>query len=754
MEKLSNIAVKYRWSILIIVSLLTIFFGYQLQSIKVDSNVVNSLPKDNPVVSLFNEVGERFGGNQMGIIILEAGNVLDPEVLKHIQQITDTLADTGSILSVTSLTNMMNINVDGDNFEVGNLINSSNRPKNREESDKLKDEITANKMVAGTLISEDATATTIIFTFEDGVDAEAASGVIMDKIENLHLPEKYYFAGSSFMTQYVAEVVSHDLVTLIPISFFLIALILYLSFHTIRGITLPLLTAGLAIIWAMGIFGLAGLNLSMVSNNVPIIILAVGSAYAIHVLNRVNQCEIKDTKRAIAKALSFMIVPVILTALTTMVGFLSFIFGAYLKMIRDFGLLAALGTFFAAVLALSFVPALLAVLPPKKIRTGKILSGKNASLLTDRFLIPVNRLVIRHRYRVLTGWILFFMISVIGIFMIKRSVSVSGYFKAHHPVSIAEKIMAEKFGGSKPVFVVFKGNMQSPEVLKAMRETEKFMKNGQYISSTQSIADIVAKLNMAMGGKDEIPDEEATISQLWFLLGQQERLNRLVTPDLDQGIIVAKYIDSEDNNVGHFETDMKAYFKEHASEAFTVQMTGMPFVNAQLDKSLLRSQTMSLIIAVILVIVLVSLIFLSFVKGLYGSLPIIATIGILYGIMGWTGIPLNIVTVLVASIAMGIGIDYSIHFISHFNHSLKIYGSVESAVEETILVSGKAIMINFISVSAGFLVLIFSDLVPMIYFGILIALSMLGSSMGALTLLPSIILIGNKNREAEKKHES
>jgi predicted RND superfamily exporter protein len=110
--------------------------------------------------------------------------------------------------------------------------------------------------------------------------------------------------------------------------------------------------------------------------------------------------------------------------------------------------------------------------------------------------------------------------------------------------------------------------------------------------------------------------------------------------------------------------------------------------------------------------------------------------------------------VLVASIAMGIGIDYSIHFISHFNHSLKIYGSVESAVEETILVSGKAIMINFISVSTGFLVLVFSDLVPMIYFGILIALSMLGSSMGALTLLPSIILIGNKKRGVEKKHES
>lgn len=195
---------------------------------------------------------------------------------------------------------------------------------------------------------------------------------------------------------------------------------------------------------------------------------------------------------------------------------------------------------------------------------------------------------------------------------------------------------------------------------------------------------------------------------------------------------------------------MQSWFKAHTSDDYTVEITGMPFVNEQLDKSLIRSQLASLAIAIVLVIALVSLMFSSFIKGLYASLPIISTIAILYGIMGLTGIPLNIVTVLVASIAMGIGIDYSIHFISHFNHSLKKYRAVQPAIEETMLFSGKAIMINFISVSAGFLVLVFSELVPMIYFGVLIALSMLGSSMGALTLLPAIILIENKRYKTQK----
>jgi predicted RND superfamily exporter protein len=116
--------------------------------------------------------------------------------------------------------------------------------------------------------------------------------------------------------------------------------------------------------------------------------------------------------------------------------------------------------------------------------------------------------------------------------------------------------------------------------------------------------------------------------------------------------------------------------------------------------------------------------------------------------MGYTGIPLNIATVLVASIALGIGIDYSIHVITHFNDSLKKGASITDALEETIRISGKAIIINVISVSVGFLVLLFSEMVPLQYFGLLIFLSMVGSGLSALTLLPVILILKNKGRSA------
>jgi hypothetical protein len=165
-----------------------------------------------------------------------------------------------------------------------------------------------------------------------------------------------------------------------------------------------------------------------------------------------------------------------------------------------------------------------------------------------------------------------------------------------------------------------------------------------------------------------------------------------------------------------------------------------------MDRSLISSQLGSLAIALLFVIIIVGAILRSFAAGIYAAIPIVSAIIILFGVMGYTGIPLNIATVLVASIAMGIGIDYSIHVITHFNHSIKNGATIHQALNETIGISGKAIVINVISVSAGFLVLLFSEMVPLQYFGLLICLSMVGSGLSALTFLPVILILANRGR--------
>jgi hypothetical protein len=172
----------------------------------------------------------------------------------------------------------------------------------------------------------------------------------------------------------------------------------------------------------------------------------------------------------------------------------------------------------------------------------------------------------------------------------------------------------------------------------------------------------------------------------------------------------------------------------------------MPFIETTMDRSLINSQIGSLAIAILFVILIVGVILRSLTAGIYATIPIVTTIIFLFGVMGYTGIPLNIATVLVASIAMGIGIDYSIHVITHFNNSVRRGATISEALNNTLEISGKAIIINVISVSSGFIVLLFSEMVPLQYFGLLICLSMVGSGLSALTFLPLILILAHRAR--------
>jgi uncharacterized protein len=743
MERMFKNILKFRWLILFLVFALTVFLAIQIPRIRINSDVVSSLPDNDPDAVLFKKIGSKFGGNKTGMVILETDNVYRTDVLEHVKQITDTLKEIEGISSVTSLTNIMHVNEGADGMEIGQLVDENNLPDTPEELSLLRQRVLSGENYKGTIVSEDGTTAIIVFSIADDADIQLLANTVKGKSGALGLPEKIYYAGSPMMITSIAHLISADLTRLLPVAFLLITLVLFLGFRSLRGVIIPLLTATLSIIWVIGIMALTGSEMSMVTNNIPIVLLAVGTAYAIHVLNRIDQ-EKEDLNRSVIIAMAYVFIPVLLAALTTMAGFISFIFGSYLKMIRDFGIYTALGTFFALLLSLFFVPALISAFKWKN--RDKTLEKWEAgkSFFTDHFKTPLQNLVFGHTKGILATWVVLTIIGIGGIFLIKRNVDVRNYFRKGDPTRIAEDIMTRSFGGSKPVFVHFKGDVQSPEFLEKMLKTEEYMKHEKCIVSTQSVADLIVEINAAFGEGRKIPADKAMIEQLWFMLDGNENVQKFVSEDLDEAIIIAKYMSAGSNTKKEFENYMNGFIKENSTPECSIQITGMPFIEANMDRSLINSQIASILIAVLVVIIIVSAILRSFKAGIFAATPIISTILILFGIMGFTGIPLNIATALVASIAMGIGIDYSIHVITHFNHSLKDGATVAVAMEETIGISGKAIVINVISVSIGFIVLLFSEMVPLQYFGLLIFLSMVGSGFSALTFLPAILILSHR----------
>lgn len=750
MESIYKAILKIRWIIILLVISTTVFFGYQITNIRINSDVISSLPDDDPDAVLLKKIGAQFGGNKMGMIILECDNIFTTEVLEHVRQITDSVKEIQGVSSVTSLTNMMDIKEGEDGMEIGKLVDEDNIPDSPEELNLLKERVLSKEMYKGAIVSEDGTATVIIFSIYDDADIQALAKAVKSKTESLHLPERIYYAGAPMLITSIAHLISSDLTRLLPIAFLLIALVLFFGLRSVRGVVLPLLTATISVIWVIGIMALLGSEMSMVSNNIPIILLAIGTAYSIHVLNRIDQVK-ENRNAAIRIAMVSVTIPVILAALTTITGFVSFIFGSYLTMIRDFGVYTALGTFISLLLSLFFIPALLSSFswsnkssPADAVETGK-------SYFTDFLIFPLQKLLYKHTKGILYAWIIMTLASIGGIFLIQRNVDIRNYFRKGNPTRVAEDIMTTKFGGTKPIFVLFKGDIQSPEVLNTMLLTEEYMKKSPGVTNTQSVADLIVEINAALGEGRKIPDEKDKIEQLWFLLDGNESMKKFVSANQDEAVIISKFMLPENKSKIEFDKYMKQFISKHSTPSCTIQITGMPFIDVTMDRSLINSQLGSLSIAILFVIIIVGGILRSFKAGIFAAIPIVSTILILFGVMGYTGIPLNIATVLVASIAMGIGIDYSIHVITHFNDSLKNGAIIYQALEDTIGISGKAIIINVISVSAGFLVLLFSEMVPLQYFGLLIFLSMVGSGLAALTLLPVILILADSGRRATAK---
>ncbi len=680
----------------------------------------------------------------MGIVILETDNIYETKVIEHIRTLTDTIAKIEGISSVSSLSNIINIKGSDEGIEIGRLVDEYELPATKEAFDELRSNIAANEMYKGSIVSEDESSCLVVFTLEDKADVNVVAREVLDKTEALQLPEKLYYIGSPMLITYIAALMKNDLITLLPIAFLLIAVILFVSFRSVKGVILPLLSAIIAIVWTLGAMSFMGYSMSMISNNIPIILLAIGSAYTIHVVNRVDQLRSIADKNVVRSALNYVILPVILAAITTVIGFVSFIFGAYLDMIVDFGIFTALGTFIACLMAVLFVPAILSISPGPTKR--KLTRPGESKFIEKRILLPLKNLLFRSPKLILWTWLLAIGLSLTGIMSIERSVDIQEYFKKGNPTREAERIMVEKFGGTKPVFVHFKGNMQDPEVLKTMMQTSVYMEKSEDIYTSMSVAKLISELNLAITGKREVPEDMAMVEQLWFLLDGNEVMQRFVSEDLSEGIIISKFKSPDNKAKMIFSKYMNDFIKENSREDCQIQITGMPFVDITMDRSLINSQLGSISIAIVFVIIIVGLILRSLINGVYASVPIIAAIIILFGVMGLTGISLNIATVLVASVALGIGIDYSIHIISHFNEIYKKTGQLEKSINDTLLISGNAIIINVVSVSAGFLVLVFSEMVPLQYFGILIAISMVSSSLGAMTLLPAILIMIHKKK--------
>lgn len=748
MKKTLSYIIKFRTLILLTILAITLVMGWQMKNLKINSDIISSLPDDDPAAVLYKEIGEKYQGSTIGIIIVNSENLYSAQTIADVATITDIVQSTKGVESVTSLANIINIKTDEYGLEVGNLVDIYALPETEEELMNLKNEVESNEMYKGVIVSNDGKSTIVMFTLATDVNQEEVGKEIKEKIAAQNFSHGITYGGLPMMMQELSTIIFNDMVWLIPSVAILLLIILFLSFKSVRGTILPLITVSIAITWTLGLMAILGYEITMIGGIIPVILFAVGSAYSIHVINHIRENQEEDYRKRILSSLGYLVLPVFLSSLTTVFGFVSFIFGSYLTMIKDFGIFCAVGTFFSFILALTFIPALISFFPTPPRRVSD-----KESLLTKKFLRPLSSLVLKYPKYVLIFWISLVILGIIGTFKIDRSTNLASFFNKKSETRIAEETLQEQFGGSAPVYVLFKGDVHDPDFLAKMGDFSDFLKTNPHISHVTSIVDLIEQMNEAMGEGRKLPTDRAKIEQLWFLLEGHEVMEQLVSDDLDEAIIQTRFSSINTNDTKKFIDEVEEYITAHQDENVTIQLSGIPSVYVNMDSSLLKSQLSSLSIAIVLVLLLISISLRSLKLGIMGIVPILVTVSAVFGFMGFTGISLDVATVSVASIVLGIGIDYSIHTISSFNYYFKIKNDIDYAIKNTICIIGKSIMINATAVGLGFSVLLFSHLIPMKFMGLLIAISMLLSSLGALTLLPIMIIINHnyKNKLLTKK---
>jgi len=744
MINLTNSILRYRKVVIVITVIITAFFGFFIKDIRVNSDILSSLPDDDSTAVLFNRIGDEYGGNDIAMIALETDDIFRKDIIQVLRQITDSIKTIDGIGSVTSLTDVIDIKSNEEGIEVGKLIDVENLPATREELDRLKKYIYSKDLYKGTLVSEDTTATLVIAKIITGADKESVTDQIRSKIQRLELPDhvKIYYGGFPFMFNEAGKIIVHDVIYLGIIAFVVIALILFVSFRSKPGVFLPLLTVLITIIWTLGIMSLMGYQLTMITSIIPVILLAVGSAWPIHILNRINRETDSNRQKAITRALLYVALPVTLAAFAAIMGFLTFVFGSYLTMIKQFGVFSAIGILIALNISLVFIPALTASLKPQNKQKNTSDEPPHYSVI-DKFL----NLSLKYTYTrpvfIILPWTIVLLVASIGITKIRHNVDLVEYFKKESDVRKTERLLQKKFTGSLPVYVTVKGNVQSPDVLNVMKEIQEYMEENPCIRQSQSVADLIMELNEAMGEGKKIPDDQAKVEQLWFMLLGQDIMKQVVNESLTEGLVQANMSTSDNATLTEFSENLSEFIQKYKD--YQIEISGIPSLYLRLDESIVQTQKHSLFLAIILAFLLVALVFRSVKKGLLSIIPMTVSIIVLYGFMGWAGIPIDIATVLVASISIGVG-DYAIHIISGFNHYYLQESDAKNALTKSLQISGRAVIINVLSVAAGFIALVFSDYVPLQRFGILVVVAIMSSGLAAVTLLPMIMKATQRTR--------
>ncbi len=790
-ETYAHVIYRNRIKTIVIMLVLTAAMVTQIPKISIDTSTEGFLRPDDPTLLAYNNFRDQFGRDEVIIIAIKSPNIFSQKFLEMIQRLHEELEENVPYIDdITSIVNARNTRGEADELIVEDLL--EHWPQNNTEMEALKKRVLTNPLYKNLLISEDATFTTIIIKthsysslgqdvdvlegFEE--DAEEVAGAkskaaakrtyLTDK-ENSQVvkaarqvSEKYnasdfqiYMAGSPVVTHFLKRTMMSDMRKFMVLAVAAVAILLFVMFRRISGVFLPLVIVILSLLSTIGIMALAGVAIKVPTQILPSFLLAVGVGTSVHILAIFYQRfqQTNDKEEAIAYALGHSGLAVVMTNVTTASGLLSFS-TSEVAPVADLGIFAGIGVLLTFVNTLILLPAVLAIVPVAERRQNR---NQSKNTFMDRFLSGISHFSTTHPVPILIVSFLIVGLSIFAALQIRFSHDVLRWFPEKNQIRQATEKIDHELRGSLNLEVIIdtgrENGLYEPALLKridkATAYTESLELEDLFVGKAWSVSTILKEINQALNENRPdyyaIPQNRDLVAQEFLLFENSgsDDLEDVVDSQFSKARFTIKGPFKDAVKYNRFIDTVSSYFDDNFPEA-TITLTGMMALLSSTISHAITSMARSYGIALVVITALMIILIGRIRIGLLSMIPNLAPILLMLGVIGATPFKMDLFTMMVASIAIGLAVDDTIHFMHNFRRYYEQSGDPKQAVYETLNTTGRAMLVTTIALSIGFFIFVFASMNNLFAFGLLTAFTILMALVADYLVAPALMVLVNR----------
>ena len=724
---------------------LTLTVGSGISFLTIDDDMMAMLPKDLDSRISWDAVQDEFGSTEVVFVAFgrKGRSIVNSESFAALWDVTAALQERSVIDEVTCITTMSRIDSDDGFMLISDLQPS--RELNMLEIERIDHYLKQNPSIRKRVLSRDEEYFNIMVQPLADIPHDVMRNTVVAVGDSVLSDFEVHYGGTAYITGSVPALIRNDISILLRVGLVIMAMILMINLRNLFavGLVFAVIVQSLIVMvgfmgWMVFLTGSESFHFAIINTSMPIILLTIANSDGVHFITKFfKEIRIrKDTVKALEVTMDSLLVPIFLTSITTIAAFLSLSL-APIEQMMGYGVCISAGIGYAFFLSSTFLPAAIRI--KKWNMNSKAIS--RASMF-ENMISYFGRLVTSNPRSILAAGTIIAVVGIYGLLWLNVDVNIAGFFKPGTEFRNSIDFIDQEMTGTMDIRVRVEGPIKSPELLKEMTGLQQMLEDNSKVTTSFSIADMVKQMHRVVMDNDPefemIPDERDKINNLFTMYsmsGDPDDFSTMVNYDYSVGLVTSlsrvmttDEIVSTVDKIENYTQDLKSVEK--------ASVTGMMVVLRDLVYLIVESSIISIVASVLVIGLIASVFFKRILWGVMAIIPLSVAIIINFGFMGLAGISLSHVTALLASIIIGVGVDFAIHYISQYQ---RLAGRVEknNLTRDVIDDVGYPIMLDSAS-NMAFGALLFSAFLPVQYIGGLMVFAMISTSIGTLTFLAAI----------------